>query len=74
MEGEMTVFDQVKDLVSARAPKALCDDCIADKLKLTIRQHANHKTREIEKLRGFRRQVATCSSCGAENKKVIWHA
>jgi hypothetical protein len=67
----MTVLDQVKELITARAPEALCDDCIADKLNLSVRQHANHKTRELGKLRGFKRQIATCGSCGGE-KLVIW--
>ena len=45
------------------APDPICDDCITEKLGLSVRQHANHKTRELAflagrhaggRLRGFR--------------------
>ena len=67
----MTVLEDVQAFISARSPKAICDDCIADGLKLSVRQHANHKTRELSKLKGFDRREGTCSICGDHNKKVI---
>ena len=66
----MTVLDQVKDFIVSRAPKATCDDCIADGLRLSIRQHANHKTRELAEAYGFDRHFGTCTICKRE-KKVI---
>jgi ribosomal protein S14 len=68
----MTVFEEVRDFISKRSPDAVCDDCIADYLNLSVRQHANHKTRKLAVVRGFVRQKDVCSICGA-NKKVIRH-
>lgn len=66
----MTVLEQVRQLIERIAPKALCDDCIASRLKLTIRQHANHKTRKLAKEFAFERRRGACSSCG-DTKLVI---
>ncbi|GBE43309.1 hypothetical protein BMS3Bbin10_01385 [bacterium BMS3Bbin10] len=69
----MTVLEQVRDLIVRQSPAPLCDDCIADKLQLSIRQHANHKTRELAITSGFDRRKDVCSVCGS-TKKVIRHA
>lgn len=45
----MTILDRVRDFIAASSPGAVCDDCIKDRLSLTVRQHANHKTRELAK-------------------------
>ena len=45
----------------------------ADRLKLSVRQHANHKTRELAGSDGFERRIDACSLCGAI-KKVIRRA
>jgi hypothetical protein len=37
----MTVLERVEDFITRLAPKPVCDDCIADSLKITPRQHAN---------------------------------
>ena len=69
-EADLTVFDDVKDFIVRKSPKAVCDDCITANLRLSVRQHATHKTRELAKLRGFDRCKDTCSICGTR-KKVI---
>jgi hypothetical protein len=69
----MTVLDQVRDFIIRHAPKGVCDDCIADGLKLSVRQHANHKTRELENLNDFDRRVGECAVCKRTDKKVIRH-
>lgn len=66
----MTVLDKVRDLIIRCTPDAICDDCITDSLKLSVRQHANHKTRELANQVGFDRQKSECSVCGS-NKKAI---
>ena len=66
----MTVLDDVRRLVQRLSPQPICDDCIADKLELSIRQHANHKTRELADERGFERDKDVCSICG-KSKLVI---
>jgi hypothetical protein len=73
MGHEMTVADRVRALIERLAPEPICDDCIADKLELSVRQHANHKTRELAGSDGFERRVDACSLCGA-TKKVIRRA
>ncbi|MAI88880.1 MAG: hypothetical protein CBB65_00175 [Hyphomonadaceae bacterium TMED5] len=61
----MTVIERVAELLEKVRPDTLCDDCIATKLKITPRQHANHKTRELAKSPHFQRIKAECSSCGS---------
>lgn len=51
-------------------PQAVCDDCIAERLQISIRQHANHKTRELAGSGGFERRKGQCTLCGSE-KLVI---
>lgn len=65
-----TVLDTVRAFITRLAPKAVCDDCIADRLDLSVRQHANHKSRELAGSDGFVREKAPCSLCGTE-KLVI---
>lgn len=65
----MTVLDDVRSFVSRLSPDPVCDDCITDRLKLSIRQHANHKTRELAGTAGFERRKDVCSLCGRE--KVV---
>jgi hypothetical protein len=64
------VRDDVRNLVARLAPEPICDDCIADRLGLSVRQHANHKTRELAGSGGFERRKAACSLCDGE-KLVI---
>ncbi len=66
----VTVLDQVRALIERLAPEPICDDCIADKLDLSVRQHANHKTRELAGSHGFTRAKDACTLCGA-TKLVI---
>lgn len=70
MNARETVAGRVAALIERLSPEAVCDDCITDRLALTVRQHANHKTRELAGTRGFERQHGPCSLCGA-TKKVI---
>lgn len=66
----MTVLDKVRGLIERLSPQPVCDDCITQRLGLSVRQHANHKTRELAGMHGFERQLDACSLCG-ETKKVI---
>ena len=69
----MTVLDDVRDLVIRRSPQAICDDCIASELRLSVRQHANTKTRELARVQKFDRRKDICRVCGAR-KIVIRYA
>jgi len=66
----MTVRDEVAALITRLAGEPICDDCITEKLGLSVRQHSNHKTRELAGANGFERRLAPCSICGT-SKKVI---
>jgi hypothetical protein len=66
----MTVLDEVRRFIAGIAPEAACDDCISDRLGLSARQHANHKTRALAGSRSFERRNGACSLCGSE-KLVI---
>ena len=66
----MTVRDEVSALIARLGGAAICDDCIAKTLGLTIRQHANHKTRELAGTNGYERRLDACTMCGTI-KKVI---
>lgn len=66
----MTVFEDVRALIDRLAPEPICDDCAAERLGLSVRQHANHKTRELAGSNGFERRKDICSMCFAE-KLVI---
>ena len=68
----MSVLERVRSLLVNRTSDALCDDCIADLVGITPRQHANHKTRELADMPGFNRYTDTCHDCG-KTKKVIRH-
>lgn len=58
-----TVLDRVKALIVRLAPEPICDDYITERLGLSVRQHANHKTRELAGQHGFERQTGACSMC-----------
>jgi hypothetical protein len=66
----MTVLDDVQAVIKRHAPKPICDDCIATKLRLSVRQHANHKTRELAIMPGYDRRKDICIVCGG-SKMVI---
>ena len=66
----MTILNDVINLIDQLSPDPICDDCIKVRLNLSVRQHANHKTRELEKTAGYDRRIDICSICG-NSKKVI---
>ncbi|MBZ9648110.1 hypothetical protein K9B33_11175 [Sphingobium sp. 3R8] len=66
----MTVLDRVRGLIERLSPEPICDDCITERLGLSVRQHANHKTRELAGTQGFERRKEACSICG-QDKIVI---
>lgn len=64
-----TVLERVRALVERLSPEPISDDCVAQNLDLSVRQHANHKTRELAGMRGFERQKDACAICG--NDKMV---
>lgn len=68
----MTVLNDVRSFVLRLSPDPVCDDCITERLGLSVRQHANHKTRELAGTPGFERRKDACSLCGSV--KIVIHA
>jgi hypothetical protein len=66
----VTVKSDVAAFIRQRRSNAMCDDCITKGLGLTVRQHANHKTRELAKESEFQRGIGQCGICGCQ-KTVI---
>ncbi len=66
----MPVLDDVRKLIERLSPEPICDDCIAERLGLSVRQHANHKTRELAGQSKYERRKDICSLCYHE-KLVI---
>jgi hypothetical protein len=67
---KMTVLERVQDLLSRYKGKPLCDDCIAELLELTVRQHANRKTRLLAKDAGYIRALGDCSRCKGQKLAI----
>ena len=69
----MTVLERVREFLIKNSPMAICDDCIAEGLGLSVRQHANHKTRQLAVMPKFDRRTDICDICGSI-RKVIRYA
>jgi hypothetical protein len=69
----MIAPDEVRRLIERLAPEPICDDCISERLGLSVHQHANHETGELADTRGFERRKGVCGICGAR-KLVIRRA
>lgn len=70
----MAVLEDVRALILRLSPNPVCDDCVAERLGLSIRQHANHKTRELSGSGGFERRKDICSLCFKEKIVIRHHA
>ena len=65
-----TIQDTIRRLIERLAGAAVCDDCITDRLSLSVRTQANQVTRLLPGQRGFERSKAECSLCGV-TKTVV---
>ncbi|NCQ64303.1 MAG: hypothetical protein GW757_10325 [Alphaproteobacteria bacterium] len=65
-----TVLALVRALVERLDGEAVCDDCITQRLGLSIRQHANYKTLELAGIQGFERTFDQCALCGSKRKVI----
>lgn len=70
----MTVYDQVAALIRRLSPAPVCDDCITERLQLSVRQHANHKSLQLAGTPGYRRELGRCSLCEADKKVIAYKA
>lgn len=65
-----TVHDRIARFLQERSPDTLCDDCIAQRVALPVRQQANQETRRLASVPGFSRAHGRCSLC-FKDKLVI---
>lgn len=68
----MTVLEKIAKLVDQISPDCICDDCITQKLNLSVRQHANHKTRQLANGKAFHRQKEPCGYCGKAKLSISY--
>jgi hypothetical protein len=61
----VTVLDMVRGFIERLSPEPVCDDCIAERLRLSATSQANKTTRELAGMNGFERKRDVCSLCGA---------
>lgn len=58
--------EHIHRLLTARTPKALCDDCIASLAGISPRQQVNVIARSLALTTDFDRANGRCGDCGAE--------
>jgi hypothetical protein len=68
----MLVAQLVNDWVSERRPKAVCDNCIVEGLKLTTQAHSSQITAALGTTSDFIRSKSECSIC--KNARLVIRA
>lgn len=68
----MTIAGQIERLIESLEGAAICDDCVTDRLNLSVRSQANVVTRGLGHHEAFDREKASCGHCGSV-KTVIRH-
>jgi hypothetical protein len=71
--GEMTIAYDLNAHITGIKPRAICDDCLQDALKLSQRQQAALRTETLGTTSDFVRERDECSVCHSE-KQVIRRA
>lgn len=61
----MTIAGQIEQLIENLNGSPICDDCITDRLNLSVRSQANVVTRELGHREKFDRTKTSCGHCGA---------
>ena len=72
MPRRMTIAGQIEQLIESLEGGAICDDCITDRLNLSVRSQANAVTRGLGDEKKFDRGKAPCGLCGS-TKTVVRH-
>lgn len=65
MMRSMTIAGQIEALIQRLDGLPVCDDCITERLDLSVRSQANAVTRELAGMNGYRRVKQPCSLCHA---------
>src|SRR3546814_8548102 len=64
MPRRMTIAGQIEQLIESLEGAATCDDCITDRLNLSVRSQANAVTRDLGDDKRFDRGKAPSGLCG----------
>ena len=72
MSGDNTIAGQIERLIARLDGAAICDDCITERLDLSVRSQANVVTHELGGQRGYERSKDDCTLC-TRTKIVIRH-
>jgi hypothetical protein len=62
----MSPLEDVRKLIQRLSPDPICDGCVAERLGLSARQHANHLARELAGRDHVERRKDICSLCFKE--------
>ncbi|SBV35059.1 conserved protein of unknown function [uncultured Sphingopyxis sp.] len=65
MPRRMTIAGQIERLIESLGGASICDDCITDRLNLSVRSQANVVTRELGHREEYDRAKVSCGQCGA---------
>jgi hypothetical protein len=71
MHGKHTIAGQIEALIQRLQGVAICDDCITERLNLSVRSQANVVTRGLGGHQDYRRSKAPCGLC--EGVKTVIH-
>ena len=63
MSGGSTIASQIERFIVRLDGASVCDDCITERLSLSVRNRANLVTREFGGQRGYERGKDTCTLC-----------
>ena len=64
MPRRMTIAGQIEQLIGNLGGSPICDDCVTDRLNLSVRSQANVVTRELGQREEFTRAKTLCGQCG----------
>jgi len=59
----MTIAAEIEALIQRLEGVAICDDCITDRLNLSVRSQANVVTRNLGSAGGYIREKRPCGVC-----------
>lgn len=61
------VLEQVRTLIRRLTPLAICDDCVAERVRESL-EDVTQAVRELAGSDGFERQTGECAFCGAATR------
>ncbi|MGV7123064.1 hypothetical protein [Sphingopyxis sp. 550A] len=61
----MKIAGQIEQLIASLSGASICDDCITDRLNLSVRSQANVVTRELGHREEYDRAKTSCGQCGS---------